>query len=252
MPDCGIFGVFGKKVEAAELTYLGLFALQHRGQESCGIVSSDGNNLYLHRELGLISSFKRSDINGLPGSMAIGHIRYSTSGLSRIEEAQPFLITYNGGTKIALVHNGNIVVMYLPGESFFSVALSYDNKLIEDSSIKNVILATPTTFIALLKAIAYGWRQEELTKNAQKISELGRELYERINGLVKHFSDIGGAINKAIDAYNIVASSMETRVLPSARKFKELGVAGSGEILGLKEINKRAKGLALIEPSGNA
>jgi len=109
MPDCGIFGVFGKKVEAAELTYLGLFALQHRGQESCGIVSSDGNNLYLHRELGLISSFKRSDINGLPGSMAIGHIRYSTSGLSRIEEAQPFLITYNGGTKIALVHNGNIV-----------------------------------------------------------------------------------------------------------------------------------------------
>lgn len=105
---CGIFGVFGSP-EASEFTYLGLFALQHRGQESCGIVSSDGNELYLHREMGLVSSFNRGDLRRLVGDKAIGHIRYSTAGLSRIEETQPFLITYNGGIKIALAHNGNIV-----------------------------------------------------------------------------------------------------------------------------------------------
>lgn len=105
---CGIFGVFGSP-EASELTYLGLFALQHRGQESCGIVSSDGNELHLHREMGLVSYFNRGDLRRLAGDKAIGHIRYSTAGLSRIEETQPFLITYNGGIKIALAHNGNIV-----------------------------------------------------------------------------------------------------------------------------------------------
>lgn len=105
---CGIFGVFGSP-EAAELTYLGLFALQHRGQESCGIVSADDEELYLNREMGLVSSFHRGDLKRLPGDKAIGHIRYSTAGLSRIEDAQPFLITYNGGRKVALAHNGNIV-----------------------------------------------------------------------------------------------------------------------------------------------
>ncbi|MEW6679893.1 MAG: amidophosphoribosyltransferase [bacterium] len=108
MSDCGIFGAFGLQ-DAAFSTYLGLFALQHRGQESCGIVSSDGNFFYLHRQMGLVSSIDKNDLNKLTGDKAIGHIRYSTAGLSRIEEAQPFLITYNGGLQIGLCHNGNIV-----------------------------------------------------------------------------------------------------------------------------------------------
>ncbi|MBI5025938.1 MAG: DNA recombination protein RmuC [Nitrospirae bacterium] len=144
-----------------------------------------------------------------------------------------------------------IVVMYLPGESFFSAALEHDNKLIEDSSIKKVILATPTTFIALLKAIAYGWQQEQLTKNAQQISMLGKELYERINTLVKHFDDIGSAIRKAMDSYNKVVGSMELRVLPSVRKFKELGVTGAGEIPVLDQIDHTPRSLNLLQSDNN-
>jgi len=136
-----------------------------------------------------------------------------------------------------------IVVMYLPGESFFSAALEYDNKLIEDSSIKKVILATPTTFIALLKAIAYGWQQEQLTKNAQQISILGKELYDRMNVLTKHFGDIGYAIEEAVRAYNKAVGSMESRVLPSARKFKELGVAAAEEIPSLEQIDHTPRSL---------
>ncbi len=140
-----------------------------------------------------------------------------------------------------------IVVMYLPGESFFSAALEYDHTLIEDSSIKKVIIATPTTFIALLKAIAYGWQQEQLTKNAQEISILGKELYERINTLANHFSDIGSAIEKAIGAYNKAVGSMESRVLPSVRRFKELGITGSEEIPILEQIDQTPRTVSFSE-----
>jgi amidophosphoribosyltransferase len=106
---CGIFGVWGEK-DAASTTYLGLFALQHRGQESCGIVVNTGDELYLHRGMGLVSAvFSKSDLEKLPGFAAVGHIRYSTAGLSRIEEAQPLLIQYGSGQKIAIAHNGNII-----------------------------------------------------------------------------------------------------------------------------------------------
>jgi DNA recombination protein RmuC len=100
-----------------------------------------------------------------------------------------------------------------------------------------VIVATPTTFIALLRAIAYGWQQEQVTKNAHQISMLGKELYERISTMVKHFEDLGSAIRKATDAYNKTVGSLETRVLPSVRKFKDLGVTGSGEITELEQLD---------------
>lgn len=132
-----------------------------------------------------------------------------------------------------------IVVMYLPGESFFSAALEYDHKLIEDSSIKKVILATPTTFIALLKAIAYGWQQEQIAENAQKISMLGKELYERVNVWVKHVNDIGKALGRALDAYEKATGSMESRILPSVRRFKELGVTGGEDIPFLQDMRRR-------------
>lgn len=137
-----------------------------------------------------------------------------------------------------------IVVMYLPGESFFSAALEHDHKLIEDSSIKKVILATPTTFIALLKAIAYGWQQEQITKNAQQISMMGKELYDRISTLAGHFDDMGSAIGKALDAYNRAVGSMESRLLPSIRKFKELGVTSAEEIPVLEPIDQKPRSLS--------
>ncbi len=134
-----------------------------------------------------------------------------------------------------------IVVMYLPGESFFSAALEHDHKLIEDGSAKKVILSTPTTFIALLKAIAYGWQQEQVTKSAQKISDLGKELYERFSIVVEHFAKTGAAIRKAVDSYNEGVRSMESRLIPSVRRFKELGVSTPKEIISPSEISQNTK-----------
>ncbi len=134
-----------------------------------------------------------------------------------------------------------IVVMYLPGESFFSAAIEYDHKLIEDGSAKQVILATPTTCIALLKAIAYGWQQEQLTRSAQEISKLGKDLYERFSVMLEHYAKTGLAIRKAVESYNEGVRSVETRLIPSIKKFKELGVSSPKEIITPAEISQTAK-----------
>jgi amidophosphoribosyltransferase len=104
---CGIFGIFGH-AEAANLTYLGLHALQHRGQESAGIVTSDGQRLFAHRSMGLVQAgFSPTDLAALPGTRAIGHVRYSTAGGSHLRNAQPFAVDYARGS-IAVAHNGNL------------------------------------------------------------------------------------------------------------------------------------------------
>src|SRR5512135_3355201 len=107
--ECGIFGIFNHP-EASNLTYLGLYALQHRGQESCGIVSSDGVGLHAHKSMGLVADvFGNQDIfKNLPGRSAIGHVRYSTTGSSVIKNVQPIMVDYSRGS-IAVAHNGNIV-----------------------------------------------------------------------------------------------------------------------------------------------
>jgi DNA recombination protein RmuC len=139
------------------------------------------------------------------------------------------------------------VVLFIPGESFLSSALDTDTTIIEDGMQKRVIIATPTTFIALLRAIAYGWRQEQLTKNAQEISELGLQLYERMNTLVQHLESIGSNLEKAIGAYNKAVGSMESRVLPSVRRFRELGVTGSAEIPIIEQIDQTPRSLNILE-----
>jgi DNA recombination protein RmuC len=114
------------------------------------------------------------------------------------------------------------VVLFLPGEMFFSAALQQDPGLIEFGVNEKVIPATPTTLIALLRAVAYGWRQEALAKNAQEVADLGKQLYERVASLAGHWTDVGDRLGKAVDAYNKSVATLESRVLVSARRLRDL------------------------------
>lgn len=122
------------------------------------------------------------------------------------------------------------VVLFLPSEVFFSAAMQMDASLIEFAAREGVILATPTTLIGLLRAVAYGWKSETMTIHAKAIQSLGAELYKRLIDMSKHLQTMGRSLNAAVDGYNKTIGSFERRVLTSARKFHEYGAA-SGDTL---------------------
>lgn len=133
------------------------------------------------------------------------------------------------------------VVLFLPGESFFSAALASDPELIELGVDRKVLLATPTTLIALLRSVAYGWREEQLTENAVAISRLGQEIHDRLATLNQHFVQMGKSLERTVDSYNKGVASLDSRVMVSARKFKELGAGSSKEIDTISPIDIRPR-----------
>lgn len=130
------------------------------------------------------------------------------------------------------------VVMFIPGESFLSAALSVDHTLIEDGMASRVIVATPTTLIALLRAVAVGWRQEQLAKHAQEIANLAKEIYDRFGPFLQHVNKTGESLSQATESFNRMIISLEHRVMVSVRKFKELGAAGDKELPELKPVEQ--------------
>ncbi|MGQ0752309.1 MAG: DNA recombination protein RmuC [Betaproteobacteria bacterium] len=140
------------------------------------------------------------------------------------------------------------VVLFLPGEMFFSAALQQDPGLIEFGVNEKVIPATPTTLIALLRAVAYGWRQEALARNAQEVADLGKQLYERIVSLAGHWSEVGGRLDKAVEAYNSSVATLESRVLVSARRLRDLKAAPEDvEIEAIEPVERTTRALQAVE-----
>src|SRR3954468_4631581 len=145
-------------------------------------------------------------------------------------------------------HTPELVVMFLPGDHFYSAALQEDPGLLEYGGEQKVLVATPVTLIGLLRAIAYGWRQEAIAANAKEISELGAELYKRISDLAGHWMDLGRNLTRTVDAYNSAVGSLESRVLVSARRFRELGAAsGAVEVPVMEPVEKAARSLKLLD-----
>jgi DNA recombination protein RmuC len=141
----------------------------------------------------------------------------------------------------------DFVVLFVPGDSLLGAALEHDPGLMEHAVANKVLLATPVTLIALLRAVAYGWQQEALADNARQIADVGREMQDRVLTFVKHFGRVGRSLDRAVEAYNDAAGSLEHRVLVQTRRFTELGV-NETEISAPAPIDKRARSLVGLTP----
>ena len=143
----------------------------------------------------------------------------------------------------------DFVVLFIPGDQFLTAALDQDRTLIEDALAAKVILATPTSLVALLRAIAFGWRQDALTENAEIIRKVGEDLYQRLGTFAEHLTKMGRSLDASVAAYNKAVGSFDTRILPGARKFTELGITAKSELAEADPIERAARA---VQPSAEA
>src|SRR6266550_2498956 len=194
----------------------------------------------------LVSALRdRPNVRGRWGEIQLRRVVEMAGMLEHCDfETQHHVSTEEGRLRPDLVvklPGGKTVVLFMPGETFLSAALEQDPSLIEDGVNQQVIIATPTTLIALLRAVAYGWRQETIAESAKAISELGRELYTRLATLTDHFAKVGRGLETAVRSYNETVGSLETRVLPSARKFREQGISPASELTELPAVDRSVR-----------
>jgi DNA recombination protein RmuC len=163
-------------------------------------------------------------------------VRNHVTGLSRREYTKEF------------AERVDFVAMFIPGENFYAAVLEHDRDIFDYAARNNVIIVTPSTLIALAKSVAYGWRQEQMAKNAEQAKKLGQELYERIAKFTEHMDRVGGGLGNAVKAYNEMVGSLESRVLVSARKLEELQFAEPGKMIeDPKPVDLAPRQLTLIE-----
>lgn len=151
----------------------------------------------------------------------------------------------------AVAATADFVVMFVPGDNFLSAAFEHDPELFRDASELRVIIVGPSSLLALAKSISYGWRQEEVAKNAEQIAKLGADIYARLDVMSRKMSDLGGAMDKSVRAYNEMVASTETRVLPAARRFREFGV-GDDDIAPVPQIESAPRQMTLAIEDGGA
>ena len=145
----------------------------------------------------------------------------------------------------------DFVVLFIPGDQFLAAALDQDHELLEEALRQHVILATPTSFVALLRAVAFGWRQEQLAQNAEKIREVGEELYRRLLTFTGHLEKLGRSLDTSVKHYNKAVGSFDSRVLPGAQKFTEMGIEAAKKLEGLEQVETGPRTPADREDNGD-